>query len=233
MRWGSGVGIIGLAMVAGAFSLWVTPAQANKPVNTASLGSADTGMARAPKRRRAGAALVARINLSSQTMTVSVGGRQLYHWPISSGRAGYLTPRGSFRAKWAARMHYSRKYDGAPMPYAVFFNGGIATHGTNAVGRLGRPASHGCIRLHTANARKLYNLVMRYGYARSRFVVVGTTPIGRKRHVVRKQPRHRVVQRSRRSVGNSVKPRARPVRRRTPRTAYRPQPRMVWPGDRY
>ena len=60
-------------------------------------------------------------------------------------------------------MHYSRKYHNSPMPYSVFYHGGYAVHGTNYVSKLGRPASHGCIRLHTANARTFYNLVNQYG----------------------------------------------------------------------
>ena len=107
--------------------------------------------------------VVARVDLSSQTMHVTVNGRTYARWKISSGRKGYRTPTGTWRAKWTKRMHYSSKYDWSPMPYSVFYNRGYAVHGTNYVRRLGRPASHGCIRLHTANARKFYNLVKRYG----------------------------------------------------------------------
>jgi lipoprotein-anchoring transpeptidase ErfK/SrfK len=107
--------------------------------------------------------VVARVDLSSQTMHVQVNGRTYARWKISSGRKGYRTPTGTWRPKWTSRMHYSRKYDYSPMPYSVFYNRGYAVHGTNYVRRLGRPASHGCIRLHTANARKFYNLVKRYG----------------------------------------------------------------------
>jgi lipoprotein-anchoring transpeptidase ErfK/SrfK len=56
-------------------------------------------------------------------------------------------------------MHYSRKYDNAPMPHSIFFKGGYAIHGTNHVGMLGRPASHGCVRLSPANASILYAIV--------------------------------------------------------------------------
>ncbi len=107
--------------------------------------------------------VVARVDLSSQTMHVKVNGRTYARWKISSGRKGFRTPTGTWRAKWSTKMHYSRKYDYSPMPYSVFYHRGYAVHGTNYVRRLGRPASHGCIRLHTANARKFYNLVKRYG----------------------------------------------------------------------
>ncbi|MDJ0930857.1 L,D-transpeptidase [Breoghania sp.] len=60
-------------------------------------------------------------------------------------------------------MWRSRKYDNAPMPYSVFFHRGWAIHGTDAIRRLGRPASHGCVRLALKNAKKLYKLVRKYG----------------------------------------------------------------------
>ena len=109
------------------------------------------------------AGVVAHVDLSSQTMNVTVNGSHYASWKISSGRKGYGTPTGTWRAKWTTRMHYSRKYDNSPMPYSVFYNGGYAIHGTNYVKRLGRPASHGCIRLHTSNARKFHDLVNQYG----------------------------------------------------------------------
>ncbi len=93
------------------------------------------------------ASLVANINVGSQTMTVSRSGQVLYRWSVSTARKGYFTPRGTYRPQWTARMWYSRKYDMSPMPYAVFFHGGYAIHGTGAVRQLGRPASHGCVRL--------------------------------------------------------------------------------------
>ena len=103
------------------------------------------------------------IDISKQKMEVYVDGYRVHTWKISSARKGYSTPKGDFRPQWVSRMHYSKKYDNAPMPYSVFFHFGYAIHGTDVVSRLGRPASHGCIRLHTNNARKLYNLVKRHG----------------------------------------------------------------------
>jgi len=49
------------------------------------------------------------------------------------------------------------------MPNSIFFYKGYAIHGTNHISRLGRPASHGCIRLHPSNAKKLFSLVKRHG----------------------------------------------------------------------
>lgn len=117
------------------------------------------------------ASLVANIDVSTQTMTVSRYGQVLYRWNVSTARRGYFTPRGSYRPQWTARMWYSRKYDNSPMPYSVFFCGGYAIHGTGAVKYLGRPASHGCVRLHTANAATFYSMVKEAGYGNTRIVV--------------------------------------------------------------
>ena len=59
----------------------------------------------------------------------------------------------------------------SPMPYSVFFHGGYAIHGTNAVSRLGSPASHGCVRLDTKNAAKFYSLVKQVGPGNTRIIV--------------------------------------------------------------
>ncbi|WP_083594029.1 L,D-transpeptidase [Aurantimonas sp. 22II-16-19i] len=117
------------------------------------------------------AGLVAKVDLSSQTLTVINDGRVMYRWPVSTARRGYRTPTGSWSAKRIHRMWYSRKYDMSPMPYSVFYNGGYAIHGTGAIGRLGRPASHGCVRLHPANAKVFYSLVKQNGMRNTRIVV--------------------------------------------------------------
>jgi lipoprotein-anchoring transpeptidase ErfK/SrfK len=69
-------------------------------------------------------------------------------------------------------MWYSRKYHHSPMPYSVFFRGGYAIHGTGYVGQLGRPASHGCVRLATAHAARFYSLINEVGRGNTRIVVV-------------------------------------------------------------
>ena len=117
------------------------------------------------------ASIVAHIDISSQTMQVSVNGAPRYVWPVSTARAGYHTPTGHYRPIRLERIWHSRIYDNAPMPYAVFFRGGYAIHGTNAVGHLGRPASHGCVRLQTGNAATLFSLVSQYGYGNTAIVI--------------------------------------------------------------
>jgi L,D-transpeptidase catalytic domain len=96
-------------------------------------------------------------------------------WKISSGVSDeFATPRGLFKPEWTAKMWYSKKYDDAPMPHAVFFKGGAAIHATQAVGRLGTPASHGCVRLAPGNAATFYGLVQRHGMAHTQIHVFGT-----------------------------------------------------------
>jgi lipoprotein-anchoring transpeptidase ErfK/SrfK len=114
----------------------------------------------------ASAAVTVRIDNSSQRMRVYVDGGLAYAWPVSTARRGYRTPPGSYRVQRMERMWYSRKYHMSPMPYSLFFRGGYAIHGSYAIRQLGRPASHGCVRLHPANARALFSLVRSYGGAR-------------------------------------------------------------------
>jgi lipoprotein-anchoring transpeptidase ErfK/SrfK len=118
--------------------------------------------------------LTASVDLVNQTMVVSVNGEARYSWPISSGTAQFPTPTGNFRPEWTSKLWYSRKYDWAPMPNAVFISGGVAVHGTYHTGALGSPASHGCIRLSVANAKTFYNLVERHGLKMTRVSVYGT-----------------------------------------------------------
>ncbi len=120
--------------------------------------------------------LIVNIDLSKQRMTVSENGQSLYTWPISTARYGYRTATGTFKPQWMTKMWYSRQYDYSPMPHAIFFNGGIAIHGTGETGSLGRPASHGCVRLAPGNAAKLYKLVQKHGKEMTRIVVHGTPP---------------------------------------------------------
>jgi lipoprotein-anchoring transpeptidase ErfK/SrfK len=57
------------------------------------------------------------------------------------------------------------------MPHSVFFLGGYAIHGTYYVKSLGRPASHGCVRLHPDNAAALFDLVRSAGMSNTQIIV--------------------------------------------------------------
>ena len=115
------------------------------------------------------------INKAAQRMTVVVDGRPRYNWAISSGLGGG-PPSGVFKPQRMERMWHSRKYDWSPMPYSVFFHEGYAVHGTSAIGSLGRPASHGCVRVHPRDAKTFYNLVHKHGEKLTKIVVRGTPP---------------------------------------------------------
>lgn len=112
------------------------------------------------------------ISISDQAMLVDVNGFHYANWKVSTARDGYYTPRGSYRVKRMAREYYSQKYDNAPMPYSVFFKGGYAIHATDYIRSLGRPASHGCVRLHPRNAARLFSLVQKYGMHRTKITLV-------------------------------------------------------------
>lgn len=115
--------------------------------------------------------IVIRVDVSEQLMTVLRGGHRLYSWSVSTGGNGYVTPRGTYQPEWFSRDHRSRKYNNAPMPFAIFYDGGYAIHATYATGMLGRPASHGCVRLSLENARTLYEMVYELGKADTYVVI--------------------------------------------------------------
>ncbi|MFC5993908.1 L,D-transpeptidase [Pseudonocardia hispaniensis] len=71
--------------------------------------------------------------------------------PITHGRPGWRTPPGTFRVTFTNKHHRSSLFDNAPMPYSVFFNGGIAFH----EGSLAEQ-SHGCIHLTRSAAQAFF-----------------------------------------------------------------------------
>lgn len=94
------------------------------------------------------------VNLATQRAQIYRNGVQIGVTTISSGRRGYETPTGVFTILQKARIHRSRKYNDAPMPFMQRLTwGGIALHG----GRVrDRPASHGCVRLPMAFSEILF-----------------------------------------------------------------------------
>jgi lipoprotein-anchoring transpeptidase ErfK/SrfK len=111
--------------------------------------------------------IVVNIDISEQKMNVYKGKNLLYTWRVSTAKRGYNTPKGNYKPYHLAKMHYSTLYDNSPMPYSIFFKGGYAIHGTKSTSRLGRRASHGCVRLNTSNAKKLFNLIKHHGYKKT------------------------------------------------------------------
>jgi hypothetical protein len=114
------------------------------------------------------------IDKSAQSMSVSVDGMTRWIWPVSTGRSGYATPSGSFQPFRMEATHFSKEWDDAPMPHSIFFTQiGHAIHGTYEVSYLGTAVSHGCVRLSTANAAQLYQLVKQEGLPNTKIVVTG------------------------------------------------------------
>ena len=127
----------------------------------------------------ASAKILIAIDKSAQRMTVSQDGAQLYVWPVSTGQRGYDTPGGQFTPFRMEKDHFSREWDDAPMPHSIFFTKqGHAIHGTEHTRNIGRPASHGCVRLEPENARVLFNMVKQEGMANVRVVLSGATGPG-------------------------------------------------------
>jgi hypothetical protein len=157
------------------------------------------------------ARLLIEIDKSSQTMTVSQDGAALHRWPVSTGLRAYDTPSGQYTPFRMEKDHFSREWDDAPMPHSIFFTKqGHAIHGTTHLRAIGRPASHGCVRLDPGHARVLFDMVRREGLANTRVVLAGATPDARSPALARPYPDERPVYRyqydERPSVLQSVRP---------------------------
>ncbi|MBC6451128.1 L,D-transpeptidase [Actinokineospora xionganensis] len=93
------------------------------------------------------------IDLSANKSWLLKDGKVVYGpVPITHGRPGYRTPVGTFKVGWKDIDHKSSIFNNAPMPYSVFFNGGIAFHAGSLTQQ-----SHGCIHLSNAAAKQYYN----------------------------------------------------------------------------
>lgn len=115
--------------------------------------------------------LKATVDLSEQRMYVYVDGKKKYKWVVSTGKRGWRTKPGSYTPFAQRRKFYSSKWR-MSLPYLTFIGrDGTAIHGTYLTSKLGRPASHGCIRLSIRNAAKFYKLVESYGFWSTEVVV--------------------------------------------------------------
>ena len=137
----------------------------------------------------AAARLLIEIDKSNQRMIVSQDGAQLYVWPVSTGLPRYDTPSGQYTPFRMEKDHFSREWDDAPMPHSIFFTKkGHAIHGTTHLNAIGRPASHGCVRLEPENAQVLFGLVRQEGMANTRVVLTGVPPDPRAPAIARREP---------------------------------------------
>jgi TonB family protein len=116
------------------------------------------------------------IDKSTQEMKVVVDNVKRYTWKVSTGLPGFETPSGTYPARSLHRIWYSKQWDDAPMPHAIFFTKeGHAIHGTGETKKLGRLASHGCVRLAPENARTLFALIKEKGLKGTQIVLNGET----------------------------------------------------------
>lgn len=96
------------------------------------------------------------VDLATRTAWLIDGG-EVVRGPVrvSIGGPGQETPRGDFRVEWKNINHRSAEFDGAPMPFAVFFApGGIAFHEGNL-----HTASAGCVRLERSQAEAFHQFL--------------------------------------------------------------------------
>jgi lipoprotein-anchoring transpeptidase ErfK/SrfK len=107
--------------------------------------------------------IIAVVDKSDQKLHLIENGLKKYTWDVSTARNGKVTPTGTWNAQWLSKYHKSSIYNNAPMPYSIFYDGNFAIHGTDQIGRLGTPASSGCVRLHPENAAVLFAMVEQVG----------------------------------------------------------------------
>ena len=152
---------------------------------------ADTA-ATTPKPAKAGSQILVNVDKSLQEMTVFVDGIEKYQWPVSTGLRGYSTPSGNYTASSMNKIWYSKQWDNAPMPHAIFFTkDGHAIHGSHETKKLGRAASHGCVRLAPKNAETLFHLVEANGLENTKVVLAGVTPGGESKVAAQPSQRYR------------------------------------------
>ena len=94
------------------------------------------------------------VSLPMQRAYVYRGDTMIAAASVSTGKDGKDTPVGVFPILQKREIHRSNLYNSAPMPFMQRLTwDGVALHAGN---NPGFPDSHGCIRLPTAFAKKLF-----------------------------------------------------------------------------
>ena len=126
--------------------------------------------------KRQTCAVWVKVSKATQTAELYINGELQGDWDVSTGTAGHGTPNldkhpnGRIYEKYSSTKYPGGDYKGlGNMPYAVFISGGIALHGTPKGNwkKLGRKASHGCVRMHPDNGLMVNRLVRKYGVSNS------------------------------------------------------------------
>jgi len=125
-----------------------------------------------------GAGKSVRINLSTHTWAAYQDGRLVKSGRVSGGKnycpdlhRGCRTPTGTYtvyskQGSGCISTKFPVGKGGAKMPYCMFFKGGYAMHGSNAVPNYN--ASHGCVRMPVEDARWLNQEFVNVGSTRVR-----------------------------------------------------------------
>jgi hypothetical protein len=193
------------------------------------IGQAEAKPKSAPGTK--GSSILIAIDKTTQKMSVFIEGTKKYDWRVSTGRPGYSTPSGTYTATSMNEVWYSKEWDNAPMPHAIFFMmDGHAIHGSYEVRNLGKPVSHGCVRIAPQNATLLYQLVGKNGLKNTQVVLTGVTPGGESK-VASRTPRQK-PQVASRVTRNNIAGKPKAVRRSGPGSRYaQADPRWNGVGD--
>src|SRR5262245_55233423 len=180
-----------LAVVPVLAMMLASPASAQTGSNSETQRPANSETQRPGNSDTQSPVILINIDKSKQEMTVSIDGVQKHVWPVSTGHARYSTPSGTYTATSMNEIWYSKEWDNAPMPHSIFFRkDGYAIHGTYEAKFLGRPASHGCVRISRENAATLYALVGKIGLKNTQVVLTGVTPGGEYKVARSVEPRY-------------------------------------------
>lgn len=97
------------------------------------------------------------VSTNRQQLSVYDGDTVIATSKVSTGKSGHSTPTGIFSVLEKEIYHRSNIYSNSPMPFMQRLTwSGIALHESNSVPNY--PASHGCVRMPKAFAKKLYEM---------------------------------------------------------------------------
>jgi lipoprotein-anchoring transpeptidase ErfK/SrfK len=98
------------------------------------------------------------IDLSDQRLYAHEGQKTVMKAVVSTGTRYYPTVTGRFKiyAKYRATRMTGPGYNLPNVPWTMYFYRGYAIHGTYWHNNFGRPMSHGCVNMKTAEAKRLY-----------------------------------------------------------------------------
>ena len=137
--------------------------------NLAQVKQQDTNVVNKITCRQQQCTVWANIVKSKQKLYLYVHGELSDSFKVSTGDKNHETPLLDMRPSGPIFQKYtSKKYPGGNynglgnMPYVVFVKGGYGIHGTTQgnIPKLGKKASHGCIRIHPENA-KIFNALVK------------------------------------------------------------------------